>query len=75
MITAVAAGGIEADGDKRMFKLPDVPATSRNHPDMQLILAGTIVATPTSEGNFNQEVRRFEEEMRMRKPTTRRAGG
>ena len=69
VLTAVAdpeAVTVEEVGDRRHITLRDVPTRSRNKPDMDFTLSGTIVAAPATEWDFESQLRKFERERGFR---------
>lgn len=69
ILTGVAQGAtVVSDGDKRIIHITDLPMQSRNKPDIKFLLSGQIIATPTNDATFDRQMRRFNEELNMRKP-------
>jgi hypothetical protein len=59
------------DGDKRILHITDAPTQSRNHPNVKYFLSGAIIATPSSNDNFERQLRQFNLEQSYRGPTTK----
>jgi hypothetical protein len=70
MLSGEANGVIVSAPDEgtRRIEVRDVAMRSRNKPDGQFTLNGTIVAKAAEEGKFEKEVAQFGEERGYRKP-------
>jgi hypothetical protein len=58
--------------DRRILRIDHVAIHSRNKPETNFTLIGTIIAKPASNNTFERELRQFNTELAYRNPVPRR---
>jgi hypothetical protein len=70
VLSGVAAHEITAsvNGEERTITVNDVPIKSRNHPGEKFTMSGIIIAKPSSERDFEGNVKDFNQQLSYRGP-------